>query len=179
MTHLVKIKPHALVLFILLSSRLILSASASTVSNNGENVNLLNCFNDGISASTASDENNHSVAITVGDYCDFLNAVADDDPDGLYDERMGVDFEWGCILRSGTPGNYHYEVIGQADASMHFISWNDEERYCLWKDDSQKMEDGKIAQVDRACPKRGYFREFLKKIFFYPPVVISEGSFLS
>ena len=65
----------ALVLFPLLSSSLILSASASTSSNN----RLEERDED---ASAVVDEN-EPVSITTGEYCKFLNAVALDIPLGF------------------------------------------------------------------------------------------------
>jgi hypothetical protein len=45
--------------------------------------------------------------ITAGQYCEFLNAVADADTDGLYNISMAVPINsWGCnIHQSGSAGS--------------------------------------------------------------------------
>ena len=48
-------------------------------------------------------------AVTVGAYCDFLNAVAASDPQGLYEEKILG------IVRKGGPGSYSYVVTVGAE----------------------------------------------------------------
>ena len=49
--------------------------------------------------------------VTNGQYASFLNAVAQSDPNDLYNTDMGGGFEdIGGIERSGTPGSYTYSV---------------------------------------------------------------------
>src|SRR4029453_18629597 len=43
--------------------------------------------------------------ITNAQYTEFLNAVADTDPNGLYDSRM-TSLSYGGITRTGTQGTY-------------------------------------------------------------------------
>ncbi|MFI0348401.1 MAG: hypothetical protein ACH346_06525 [Chthoniobacterales bacterium] len=49
--------------------------------------------------------------ITAADYADFLNAEAVKDTENLYNEKMGSDPKSACIIRSGSPENYFYQVI--------------------------------------------------------------------
>src|SRR5208283_4608987 len=54
--------------------------------------------------------------VTVGQYCQFLNAVAKTDTYGLYNTGMalrplGAFWTLG-IAQSGSPGNYSYSVAG-------------------------------------------------------------------
>ncbi len=45
--------------------------------------------------------------VTAGQYCAFLNAVAQADPNGLYDPNMEQGYEdTGGVIREGTPGTY-------------------------------------------------------------------------
>src|SRR3990167_1197016 len=71
--------------------------------------------------------------VTVQEYCDFLNAVAIDDPHGFYEEWMGSDLETACIIRSGTPGNYSYSVVKvKGDMSISEVNLLNQARYCNW-----------------------------------------------
>ncbi len=66
--------------------------------------------------------------ITAGQYCEFLNSVAKEDPYGLYNVNMDMNTnEFGCnIKRYGTPGNYSYSVaIDWANRPVNCISWGD------------------------------------------------------
>lgn len=67
----------------------------------------------------------------MAEYCDFLNRVAATDPDHLYDEKMGTDFLEGSIIRTGTPGFFHYEVIeGKEMQPVSYINQIHQIRYC-------------------------------------------------
>jgi formylglycine-generating enzyme required for sulfatase activity len=69
-------------------------------------------FPDGESGPGAVDYNYHigKYPVTNEEYAAFLNAVAsDDDPFGLYDERMGTEVHGG-IERLGAEGEYSYEI---------------------------------------------------------------------
>ena len=57
------------------------------------------------------------IGVAANDYCSFLNAVAASDPDNLYNEKID------CIVRSGEPGSYRYNVIlGQEDSTISYVS---------------------------------------------------------
>jgi hypothetical protein len=50
--------------------------------------------------------------VTAGQYCEFLNAVADTDTYGLYNTNMWSN-DYGCkIERTGDPDSYSYSVAG-------------------------------------------------------------------
>jgi formylglycine-generating enzyme required for sulfatase activity len=68
---------------------------------------------------------------SYGEYADFLNAVARDDPNGLYDDGMAGPL--GGLLRSGTLGQYSYSAIpGREDHPVGFVSFYDAIRYANW-----------------------------------------------
>ena len=50
--------------------------------------------------------------VTVGQYCQFLNAVAKTDSYGLYNSNMATDYATIGIARSGSSGSYSYSVAG-------------------------------------------------------------------
>ena len=76
--------------------------------------------------------------VTVKEYCDFLNAVATDDPHHFYEEWMGSDPETACILRSGTSGNYSYSVLnGKGGMSISEVNLLNQARYCNWLENGQ------------------------------------------
>ncbi|MEO2045327.1 MAG: SUMF1/EgtB/PvdO family nonheme iron enzyme, partial [Pirellulales bacterium] len=82
-------------------------------------------------------------------YTEFLNAVADSDPYGLYNSAMGEDTRGG-ITRSGAPSSYTYAVkpnaVGQgpggsdytySDKPVVFVSWYDSIRFANWLHNGQ------------------------------------------
>ncbi len=80
--------------------------------------------------------------ITAGQYCEFLNAVAADDPFGLYSESMAdpsTRYVWGCnIQRSGSPGGYSYTIAPDwADRPVNHVDWGDAARFCNWLHNGQ------------------------------------------
>ncbi len=67
--------------------------------------------------------------VTVGQYTEFLNAVAATDPYGLY--AAG-------IARSGSSGGYTYSVIGNsANLPITDVSWADAVRFSNWLQNGQ------------------------------------------
>ena len=82
--------------------------------------------------------------VTVGQYVQFLNAVAKTDPYGLYNSYMGLLPRSGYptvnIARSGSSGNYSYSVTAgyagsnsqAANFPMFYITWGDAARFCNW-----------------------------------------------
>lgn len=74
--------------------------------------------------------------VTVAEYCDFLNAVAQWDPYGLYSGMMTTDLRSAGIMRSGSAGSYAYSVMDNsgnsgnrpisyvgAYSAMRFANW--------------------------------------------------------
>lgn len=77
--------------------------------------------------------------VTVGQYVEFLNAVADTDTYGLYDPFMGTNTEIGGITQSGSPGTYTYSVRADSSANMPmtYVSWGDAARFANWLHNGQ------------------------------------------
>jgi formylglycine-generating enzyme required for sulfatase activity len=80
--------------------------------------------------------------VTVAQYCEFLNAVADDDTYGLYNaymeyppqpERMGCN-----IQRLGSSGSYDYKTVTPwANRPVNWVSWGDAARFANWLHNGQ------------------------------------------
>lgn len=91
--------------------------------------------------------------ITVGQYTDFLNAVAATDTYGLYSIHMDVgdyynDGYYGCnIQRSGASGSYTYtvgngspaDVANWSDRSVNYVSWGNAARFANWMHNCQPI----------------------------------------
>jgi formylglycine-generating enzyme len=75
--------------------------------------------------------------VTVGQYTDFLNAVAATDTYGLYDPGMAIDGSTRGIARIGAAGNYAYSVIGSPNKPITEVSWGDAARFANWLDNGQ------------------------------------------
>ena len=74
---------------------------------------------------------------TIGQYCEFLNAVAKSDPYALYSTNMTKSFING-ITRSGSSGSYSYApVAGSVNKPITFVSWFDAARFCNWMQNGQ------------------------------------------
>ena len=83
--------------------------------------------------------------VTAGQYRDFLNAVAETDPYGLYNTNMDS-ISYGCqITRLGTSGNYSYDFSGRptgnesdwANRPVNYVSWGDAARFANWLHNNQ------------------------------------------
>ena len=79
--------------------------------------------------------------VTIGQYAEFLNAVAKTDTYSLYNTSMGTDQNIRGISRTGSPGSYSYSVIGPdgvvngqsgANRPITFVSWWDSARFANW-----------------------------------------------
>jgi formylglycine-generating enzyme len=86
--------------------------------------------------------------VTVGQYCQFLNAVAKTDTYGLYDIFMGmVPYSYSTIkiTRSGSWGSYSYAVTGSytqaANCPIFYVGWGDAARFCNWLQNGQPTGD--------------------------------------
>jgi|694.fasta_scaffold150336_2 formylglycine-generating enzyme required for sulfatase activity len=79
--------------------------------------------------------------VTIGQYCAFLNAVAQTDPYGLYDPAMTNSLNSAGIQRSGSSGNYMYAAMNNAGDSSRrpiaFVSWFDAARFANWMSNGQ------------------------------------------
>ncbi len=76
--------------------------------------------------------------VTAGQYCEFLNAVADTDSYGLYNASMWSD-TYGCkIQQSGASGSYAYSVAADyANRPVNYVSWGDAVRFANWLHNGQ------------------------------------------
>lgn len=69
--------------------------------------------------------------VTNAQYCEFLNAVAADDWNTLYNIEMSRGN--GGISRDGLGGSYTYSVIpGRGSMPVNFVSWYDALRFANW-----------------------------------------------
>ncbi len=78
--------------------------------------------------------------VTVGQYCQFLNAVAKADTYGLYNTGMAPRplgaFPTLGVAQSGSSGKYSYSVAGSysqaANCPIFDVSWGDAARFVNW-----------------------------------------------
>jgi probable HAF family extracellular repeat protein len=79
--------------------------------------------------------------VTVGQYCQFLNAVAKTDPNGLYNSYMANSNSTIGISQNGSSGSYSYAVTGSyaqaANCPIFAVSWGDAARFCNWLQNGQ------------------------------------------
>ena len=76
--------------------------------------------------------------VTNAQYCEFLNAVAASDPNGLYNPSMAGGE--GGITRSGFSGSYTYHTIGgRAKFPANHMSWYDTLRFANWMHNGQPI----------------------------------------
>lgn len=85
--------------------------------------------------------------ITNAQYVEFLNAIADTDPNELYSTSMGSGF--GGITRSGTSGSYSYSAItGRGDLPVNYVSFYDAIRFANWLQNGQPIGPQDIATTE-------------------------------
>ncbi|MEN6451035.1 MAG: SUMF1/EgtB/PvdO family nonheme iron enzyme [Thermoguttaceae bacterium] len=79
--------------------------------------------------------------VTVGQYCQFLNAVATTDTYGLWHSGMATDYPTVGISRSGNSGAYSYSVTGSysqgVNCPMFAVNWGNAARFCNWLQNGQ------------------------------------------
>lgn len=75
--------------------------------------------------------------ITIGQYVEFLNAVAATDTHGLYNIGMASNAPVAAVNRSGTAGSYVYAAIGNPDRPITLVSWFDAARFANWMSNGQ------------------------------------------
>ena len=109
--------------------------------------------------------------VTVGQYCQFLNAVAATDTYGLYNSYMALAVTTAIptvgIMQSGSPGSYTYSVsynaaawnsyatnypslypsalAAAADCPIFDVTWGDAARFCNWLQNGQPTNLGEAA----------------------------------
>lgn len=78
--------------------------------------------------------------ITNTQYADFLNAVAAEDPNGLYNPLMGSLAAEGGITRGGIAGAYTYSLIpGREEMPVIHASFYDALRFANWLNNGQPI----------------------------------------
>ena len=101
--------------------------------------------------------------VTIGQYCQFLNAVAATDTYALYNSNMALGAGLGCptvgIAQSGSPGSYTYSVSYNSaawstyatnypslypsasaaanDCPAYSVNWGEAARFCNWLQNGQ------------------------------------------
>ncbi len=79
--------------------------------------------------------------VTLGQYTQFLNAVAKTDTYGLYDSDMGAYYATQGISQIGSPGSYSYSVTGSnpqaANCPVFAVTWGNAARFCNWLQNGQ------------------------------------------
>jgi formylglycine-generating enzyme len=81
--------------------------------------------------------------VTAGQYAEFLNAVAKDDPNGLYNTVMGdisdTLLAQGCnIQRTGISPNFSYSVAADwANRPVNYVTFWDAARFANWLHNGQ------------------------------------------
>ena len=98
--------------------------------------------------------------VTIDQYTHFLNAVAAEDPHGLFNPRMQWEPNLAGISRSGTPGSFRYAVMDNEGNSgnrpIGWVSWYDAARFVNWmangqprgRQDPSTTEDGTYSLAD-------------------------------
>jgi formylglycine-generating enzyme len=125
---------------VLVVAHLLLALPALAV--NIEWVSVGNPGNHGIGPADATGSVGYAYSIakyevTNAQYAEFLNAVADNDSNALYNEEMSTDARGG-ILRSGSSGSYSYAVkSGHANNPVVFVSFYDTLRFANWLHNGQ------------------------------------------
>jgi formylglycine-generating enzyme len=110
--------------------------------------------------------------VTVGQYCQFLNAVAKNDTYGLYSSYMatgitsqdnftGPQISRINITRSGSPGSYSYTVGGTynqaANCPIFDVTWGAAARFANWLQNGQpKFEEGVLGEVPGSTETGAY-----------------------
>ena len=80
--------------------------------------------------------------VTNAQYAEFLNAVAQGDPNGLYDTRMGNPAypTVGGVARTGSAGSYTYSAIpGRENMPVNFATFYDALRFTNWLNNGQPV----------------------------------------
>ncbi len=76
--------------------------------------------------------------VTTAQYVAFLNAVAAEDANGLYNTNMGSSTYYSGINRTGSSGSYVYSVnAGWENRPVVYVSWYDTLRFANWLHNGQ------------------------------------------
>jgi len=97
----------------------------------------------GIYGAVAYDYQIGKYDVTIGQYTDFLNAVAKTDTYSLYSASMATTLNIAGISRTGSSGSYTYSVIAPSGTTptgasspgnrpITYVSWYDAARFANW-----------------------------------------------
>lgn len=97
--------------------------------------------------------------VTIGQYTEFLNAVAKSDPRTLYNSSMNSDQRIRGIERAGSDGSYVYTVVGPngtnpvgaqsaANRPITFVSWFDAARFANWMSNGRPTGSAGSTTID-------------------------------
>jgi formylglycine-generating enzyme required for sulfatase activity len=75
--------------------------------------------------------------VTIGQYTEFLNAVAATDTYSLYNPSMATNLNIAGISRSGASGSFSYSVLGSPNHPITYVSWGDAARFTNWLNNGQ------------------------------------------
>jgi formylglycine-generating enzyme required for sulfatase activity len=86
--------------------------------------------------------------VTIGQYTDFLNAVAATDTYSLYNASMATDLNLAGIARTGSSGSYTYSAIAPSGTTpagasspgnrpITYVNWFDSARFANWMANGQ------------------------------------------
>ena len=79
--------------------------------------------------------------VTIGQYTEFLNAVAKTDTYALYNTATGTNLNVAGISRTGDSGSYTYSVMtnggNSANRPITYVSWFDAARFANWMANGQ------------------------------------------
>lgn len=94
--------------------------------------------------------------VTIGQYVQFLNAVAKTDTYGVYNPTMAVQagstqtfYPTLAVVQNGSPGSYNYSITGGSQGSyseaancpIYCVTWGDAARFCNWLQNGQPTGD--------------------------------------
>jgi formylglycine-generating enzyme required for sulfatase activity len=90
--------------------------------------------------------------VTNAQYTAFLNAVAADDPHGLYHPAMAradIVAQGGGIVRAGSAGSYSYSVTaGGGNYPVRIVSFYDAARFCNWLTNGQPVGPSSLTTTE-------------------------------
>jgi sulfatase modifying factor 1 len=82
--------------------------------------------------------------VTIGQYAEFLNAVATTNRYSLFNPAMGTNPHIAGITRSGSSGSWSYSVMTNqgfsGDRPITYVSWFDAARFANWMTNGQRAE---------------------------------------
>ena len=112
--------------------------------------------------------------VTNSQYTDFLNAVADADPNGLYSTDMGggVWNDIGGISRDGSDGGYTYTArTNRGNRPVNYVSWYNTLRFANWLHNGQPTGAQGVSTTENGAYDMSLGSSVVRKLgalFFLP-----------